>query len=345
MKLVLAALIGLVLTGLALTLARHYELRGSAPRFILYRILTRPAEPGFTVYPTPSEPVEREPVDFFVVIQSALKAGRYAELDSMATQFRDPRERFVSGIPKLKRFYDALGAFGPPTGSGCGFVPASVSIPPGFIDAEQRLEAWRRADPTSIAADLALANIWLESAWDARGGGFADEVTDAEWTEAGNRLSQAELYMIDPDPAADPEVYYLWIEIGKLRGYDRARLDRLYRRAVAQFPEFYPYYSQRVGIVETKWYGAPGELARYLDDLRRPGRDFLYVDPGSRLPNGPGCARPNGYSLGQRDLAVPSFFRPDRRVALRAFAALTAVSISRNAACPRGKSFPLDLRL
>ena len=270
MKLVLAVLLGVALCYLGFryeTLARYYELRGSAPDYIAYRLLTLPGEPGFTVHPNPAEPVEREPGDFVDTIQAALKAGHYAELDAMAATYRNPRALFIGGVPKLERFYDALATFGP---RSCGCGPGSIAAPQGFTDVEQRLEAWRRANPASIAADLALANIWLASAWKVRGGGYDDTVTDAEWAEMGNRLSEAESYMIDPNPAKDPEVYYLWIEIGKLRSYDRARLDSLYQRAVAQFPDFYPYYPQRVSILETKWYGEPGELAGYLDELRSP---------------------------------------------------------------------------
>lgn len=232
------------------------------------------SEPGFTVHAKPSEAVDPEPVDFAATIETDLAAGRYDELDAMEMRYRAVDVRFIGGISKITRFYEVLAAFTRPPGAaniGPCTCTGSLVVTPSFTEAEARLESWHKARPKSIAAPVALANIWLASALEARGEDFFGKVSAAQWDAVRQRLAQAEYYLIDTDETADPLVYETEMRIGELRWSGRPGLDTLYHRAITRFPRYYPYYAQRAHELQEKWFGASDELPGYLSDLRATG--------------------------------------------------------------------------
>jgi len=256
MRLRVALLTALLIVGAPFVVWRLLNFRGFQP------------EPVFVLYSTPVVKLERWAPAFADSVQAELLAGHYANLDAMAAEFRRPDALFIAGWPKLYVYYDALAEFArPPRPKGSC---AGMTTEPGFDEARQRLEAWRAADPGSTAAQIALTNIGLEYAWDARGCDFADKVTPEQWALAHDRQNRIENSLLDLDPNSDPEVFYLLVTNAMLWSADREQFDDFYRRAVAKFPWYLPLYGQRAVVLLPKWFGAPGEERQYLDSLRRP---------------------------------------------------------------------------
>jgi len=232
-------------------------------------------EPAFVVHPTPEISLQAEPADFFVSIKSDLAAARYDQLDAMAAEYRQPQALFVSGTPKLYRFYQAFSA----RKDGAPVLDpktCSCNMPDDeFNTTREQLEAWISAFPASPTAKIALSKLWYDYAWSARGAGYSDHVTKEQWRQAGERLEKAEHYLIDPDPALDPEVLYVATNIAALRsdGYDR--LNDLYDQEIRNFAWFYPYYSQHARYLQEKWFGSSEDEAAFLKKLAASGPDGL----------------------------------------------------------------------
>jgi len=243
------------------------------PIWRLVDFIRHATEPVFTVDADPVVREDRWTPDFAESIQADLAAGRYEKLNQMATEFRQPGALFIAGWPKLANFYDALTNYTrtPLPESSC----AGRADEPGFDQTRQHLVAWQTSNQNSTAAQIALNKVWLDYAWDARGCDFAYKVAPEQWALTRERQDAIENSLLDIDPDIDPEEYYLLIGNATLGGADRAQLDDFYRRAVAKFPWYLPFYGQRAIVLLKNWYGGPGEEREYLDDLRRPDAGIL----------------------------------------------------------------------
>jgi hypothetical protein len=94
-----------------------------------------------------------------------LVQGKFGELERTAEEYRRSRRLTGSGTPALALFYDGLTVSRPEFGSEQQHVAL--------------LERWRTSEPRSAAAANATALAYFNYAWDARGGGFANTVTES----------------------------------------------------------------------------------------------------------------------------------------------------------------------
>ena len=64
------------------------------------------------------------------------------------------------------------------------------------------------------------------------------------------------------------------MEIARRELHPRPVLDQLYASAIKAYPTYFHYYSQRVNLLQERWYGQPGELQTYSASLMQsPGGD------------------------------------------------------------------------
>jgi hypothetical protein len=227
-------------------------------------------EPVLVLHAAPEVPLDEETPAFGDQVRSALKEGRYSDLDAMAQSFRSRDAMFRSANPKLESFYTSLVEdqyLADRFENGC-----RTPIPSSFEDTSALIGRWQKAEPHSITMLTAYAILWGNYAWHARGCTWPSEVSDESWQLVYARLAEAERLLIDVDPIADPAAAYEMIQIGALRGFDRAQFDDLYFRAIAAFPWYYPLYGTRARFLLEKWYGEPGDEKAFLDDLRRKER-------------------------------------------------------------------------
>ena len=167
--------------------------------------------------------------------------------------------RFLGGDSRLAAYYAALGRRGLPQEQ--------------FAARETAFDNWRVAHPDSAAARIAMARLQIAHAWDLRGGDYRDAQNDEYRTSqsgnaafvAGYARAYAAIQGLDPD--SDPELYRILLELGYVTGSDaRGDIDRLYRRAVRQFPAYFSYYEVRIRQLHC-CYGKAGEEQAYLRGL------------------------------------------------------------------------------
>jgi len=206
--------------------------------------------------------------EFAVQTDRLLLDKKYAELETTATRLRRERPMFASGRLQLLDFYEAL---------------SNVRGEDGLRDLRraddrvQQLEAWHTAQPT-ITSRVSLAGCLVESAWAARGSGFADTISPEGFRKMSSALERADGLLAEADRELrrdnlnDPFLYYTWMRVGVLKGFERPRMRELLNRALEGDPWFMPAVDEMCLYVLPRWYGGEGDLLRLADELTQQTR-------------------------------------------------------------------------
>ena len=203
-------------------------------------------------------------------IAHLLKDRSFSKLDCIADAARSGKTRFSGGAWKLHNFYQGLD-----------------SPRPGHPTEEdwqkhvQLVQQWRDKYPQSVTARVALAKSYVSYAWDARGNGKSDTVSDNGWTLFEQRLVQAKTILDDSasTPGKDPEWYYDMQQISLGQSWDEPKSADLFNHAIAFEPQYYYYLQMRAKFLQPKWYGKPGDSERSAKALA----DVLGGDDGDIL--------------------------------------------------------------
>lgn len=153
-----------------------------------------------------------------------------------------------------------------------------VELVGGILDASRQLGEDRSEDFEPIAATFAKARepkdpllpllrarFLTDYAWDARGGKFANQVTETSHDVFQDRLQAAarevtKAAAIDPtSPVLAPLM--LGIELGQ--GHGRPRMESWFRYGVALDPGNFELYSAKLHYLEPRWYGSAEEMIEF----------------------------------------------------------------------------------
>lgn len=105
-------------------------------------------------------------------------------------------------------------------------------------------------------------------AWDT------DPTRHPQWDTLNTDLAKAQSVLSNVNDRTDPHLYFVVIEIARGQPDARPVLDQLYSSAIRAFPSYFHYYSQRVNLLQERWYGKPGEIKSYAASLlQSPGGD------------------------------------------------------------------------
>src|SRR5262245_44918768 len=167
-------------------------------------------------------PDEQEP--FKVQVRAMLERKRFEALDELADELNRTKTRFAGVDWKSYRFQEALGS---PAG-GCDDTDAH------WEELLAVLTRWHEQRPASMAAAIAIADASVGYGWKARGTGFADTVTPEGWRLLGKRMAPAEAILKDAAAVAPrtSDWYRAMIDLGRVQGWDRERVDALFEQAV-----------------------------------------------------------------------------------------------------------------
>jgi hypothetical protein len=212
-------------------------------------------------------------------IAQMLKDGKFAELDCVADRARSGKERFSGGAWKIHELYGGL--YEPVQ------YPVKHATQDDWNNLLQRLEAWVTARPKSITARVALARAYLMYAYDARGHGFANTVSDSGWKLFENRTTQAKQILDEAStlPTKCPEWYVDMLLVAQNQSWDMDRARALFDEAFKFEPGY--YYNARVlaAYLLPKWSGEEGATEKFTQEVAdRVGGDqgdALYFEVAS----------------------------------------------------------------
>jgi tetratricopeptide (TPR) repeat protein len=115
-----------------------------------------------------------------------------------------------------------------------------------------------KGNPTAPALDYFDALVYSGKAWEARGGGWASEVTDEGWEQFRKHLEAAKKSLEaalkrDPNmPAAAAEM----IDITRGLGGDPKEMEKWFKHAIAKDPDCYDAYRSKLFFLTPKWHGS-----------------------------------------------------------------------------------------
>lgn len=123
-------------------------------------------------------------------------------------------------------------------------------------------KAFGQSDSTSVVRIAFQGAYWYRYAWNARGIGFADSVTDDMQKTFQERLTKAddilELAYAQHPGAAYISREMLTVELGQ--GVDADRMDLWFQRAIKASPDDYETYRAKYNYLTPKWYGSDDAL-------------------------------------------------------------------------------------
>jgi hypothetical protein len=201
---------------------------------------------------------------------SLLKAGEFEKLDCLADAARAHKETFPGGLWKIHAVYADL--VKPP-------LHATEDDWTSLIDLLQR---WVTARPGSITARVALAESYVGYAWQARGTGTGDTVSESGWKLFADRIAKAKQIL---DQASSlktqcPEWYVAMQNVALGQSWKASDSRDLLERAVKFEPGYYYYYRLYAKSIMPQWGGEEGEVAQFLqktaDRIGGDAGDILY---------------------------------------------------------------------
>lgn len=201
--------------------------------------------------------------DFEKKVSGLFMNKKYSQLDDLATQLIEKKERFPSGLLKIAFLYDAL-------------RPASKS------DGEYQkhlllVDDWMSTtkSETSQVASIYLANRY---AWLKRGGGYSNTTTKKgrrqfssimqKNVEAGELLRQ--------EYTSDVTLFSKLINAHLAVGTDKRYIKKLAIEAARIDPYYYRLHSVMINALLPRWGGSYEEVKTYIQRLAaKYGRDGL----------------------------------------------------------------------
>lgn len=130
-------------------------------------------------------------------------------------------------------------------------------------------EPWQKATPDTSEILAFKGHFYIKFAWDARGGGWANSVTENGWKQFGERLAIAEQALTqswekDHNNALAAQ-RMLTVELGQGKGRDRMEL--WYKRALAADPDDLKAVTAKMYYLEPKWHGSPQDMLGFAHEL------------------------------------------------------------------------------
>jgi len=185
-------------------------------------------------------------------LEKLLREGKYEELEKVAAAWRKPEARMLDGRWNLFVFYNSLAS---PT----------ASTDEGFAEARRKLGDWRAKRPQAIEPVILLADLERAYAWHARGGGWANTVTDEGWRLMGERLDKAKSLL---DSVYDrrlecPQWVNTMQSVALGQGWPDDKVKSMLDEAIAAWPEYWLYYFSEARRLLPRWGGAPGEWEKF----------------------------------------------------------------------------------
>lgn len=233
---------------------------------------------------TPSVTEEAEDTDnqsakvYGTTARNLFDQEKFAELEQIADAARAGKSRFPGGARKLYHFYKAIR------------TPGSQTDTEAVWEAHfERLQRWIAFRPDSSTPRVALAASYLNYAWKARGGAYANRVPDADMKLFFARAKKAKETLEQDRSLAnkDPQWYLEMQSAARALGWERKQEEQLLEEAFQFEPTYYCFYQNHVENLLPKWGGHAGEPETFAntiaDRVGGPEGDTIYFNVAMSL--------------------------------------------------------------
>lgn len=199
-------------------------------------------------------PVSRDISKFKAEIRGTFDEGRYDELEKIAEELRASQATFGNGSWKIFQFYSALNQ-----DDRAGDEQWNADWK-GFLK-------WAEQYPQSVTPRIALANFLTSYAWKARGGGYANTVTDAQWKLFRERLEKSSEALMAARKLGtkDPMFYTVAGTLALGQGWPPEMYAALVNEGMATFPTYWSIPVNRAYSLLPRWQGEPGDWEKFAE--------------------------------------------------------------------------------
>ena len=202
-------------------------------------------------------------------INQMLVQEQFNQIDCLAETLRSSKAKFPSGAWKLHILYEGLRA------------PLGHATDEDWTTHLEKLDRWAALKPQSITARVALASAYEAYAWDARGQGTSETVSESGWRLFGQRTGKAMQILEQASKLRKkcPEWYLIMLALALDQGWKREKAAELLNQAIAFEPDYYYYDRQYADFLSPKWYGEEGDSEHFAAETADRGGsagDILY---------------------------------------------------------------------
>ncbi|WP_437193448.1 WD40 repeat domain-containing protein [Planctomicrobium sp. SH527] len=194
------------------------------------------------------------------LVVNHLTNQKYAELEALAAQYRKENSKTALGVLRLNLFYRILTS--PVTEPGKYTIHA-------VDDRVQHIEAWYKASPT-MTSKIALAGSLYELSAVARGGGYADTVTDNNWRIMKAALERSQRLLdevFEDEEVPDTFSHETSLRIGIYEHYPRKKMEHHLAEVLKREPVNATAIENVVIYLLPQWHGEDGDIAQFASDL------------------------------------------------------------------------------
>jgi hypothetical protein len=198
-----------------------------------------------------------------IEVRQLLLDGKFSELDRRAKTYAESKETFADGWWKLSVFFSGLDG------------PQAKADDRTWQTHLAAIERWVAASKSDATAATVQGKAYASYAWAARGGGYADTVTEQGWKLFAERLAKARKILNSVHERRDSTQkqsigwYSAMLSVALGEGWARKEYDALYNAAVAAHPDYYEFHLKKAHYLLPRWFGEPGEWQRFARAVRK----------------------------------------------------------------------------
>ncbi len=196
--------------------------------------------------------------EIFRKTKGLLFSENFDGLDAMADGLRASKAHLADGVWHLCLFYSII----------CD-LPRRTSVEADWKARLELLKRWINAKPNSITARVALAQFYIGYAWDARGCGYADTVSDEGWKLFHERIRQSKQVLMNATRLSQkcPMWWDNMQTVALAEGWELAEYDEVFNAAIAHEPGNIGSYNNKAHYLLPRWHGKEeGEWQRFATD-------------------------------------------------------------------------------
>jgi hypothetical protein len=197
-------------------------------------------------------------------MRAELYRHNFKGLEEIATELRRTRPRFPGGSWKLNTFYWALAM--PTSGDKTNEPEWTMHL--------NNLQRWVDEHPDSLTAHIALGDAYVNYAWNARGRGYANKVSEDGWQLFQRRLATAKGFLDKAGtlPGKCPHRYVALETLAMGAGFDSEYVDKVFNEGIALEPNYQYLYAAKANYLLPRWHGSEGQMEQFAEQtLQRVG--------------------------------------------------------------------------
>ncbi len=142
-------------------------------------------------------------------------------------------------------------------------------------DVYQKIQRWRKKNPTSPGAAIADAKHWVQYAWEARGAGYINTVSPENYQLFQERLHKAEQTLLDCKSFAsgNPIWFYVYLDAAKGLEWPQPEIMKLFHEATQREKYYYWDYFTMLETLSLKWGGNWEDISNFINEAVRITRE------------------------------------------------------------------------